>query len=216
MTNTDASKQESTSALESAYREVCESYRAIDDFRMKLLGILPIVSVAGLFALDAAGLVRPNGAPASSNGDPNEIVAYLSVFAALFSLALFVFEIRGILMCSDLIQTGRCLEEKLNITGQFCVCAEQRRREAYSTQWQRRLACHINAKLAASLIYSLVTASWLFVALNFGFRVPYPYCIMLATLSGLLLAISSYRIIWQLVNPTTTELVVASATEAPV
>jgi len=37
--------------LRTAYDQLCLSYRAIDDFRSKLLGFLPFVSGAGVLAL---------------------------------------------------------------------------------------------------------------------------------------------------------------------
>jgi hypothetical protein len=37
--------------LKMAYQEVCTTYRAIDDFRAKLLGLLPLVSGTGIFFL---------------------------------------------------------------------------------------------------------------------------------------------------------------------
>jgi hypothetical protein len=41
----------STDALLAAYAEICKSYHAIDDFRMKLLGLLPFTSLAGILLL---------------------------------------------------------------------------------------------------------------------------------------------------------------------
>jgi hypothetical protein len=37
--------------LLTAYRELCTSYRAIDDFRTKLLGFLPLATGTGIFFL---------------------------------------------------------------------------------------------------------------------------------------------------------------------
>src|SRR5947207_1302769 len=37
--------------LSTIYQELCTMYRAIDDFRAKLLGFLPLVSGAGVFFL---------------------------------------------------------------------------------------------------------------------------------------------------------------------
>jgi hypothetical protein len=37
--------------LKTAYEEICTSYHAIDDIRMKLLGLLPIATGAGVFLL---------------------------------------------------------------------------------------------------------------------------------------------------------------------
>ena len=47
------SKQSEQSAanLRAVYQELCTTYRAIDDFRAKLLGFLPLVSGAGVFVL---------------------------------------------------------------------------------------------------------------------------------------------------------------------
>jgi len=46
--NLDTEKPEN---LRTVYRELCSSYRAIDDFRTKLLGFLPLVTGTGLFFL---------------------------------------------------------------------------------------------------------------------------------------------------------------------
>jgi len=37
--------------LRATYEQLCQSYRAIDDFRAKLLGFLPVVSGGGLLVL---------------------------------------------------------------------------------------------------------------------------------------------------------------------
>ena len=36
------------SAALAAYTEICKSYHAIDEFRMKLLGLLPLASLVGV------------------------------------------------------------------------------------------------------------------------------------------------------------------------
>jgi len=56
--------------LLAAYAEVCKTYHALDDYRMKLLGFLPIASVVGLFSLG-----RPDST-AAALGKPNEILMY--------------------------------------------------------------------------------------------------------------------------------------------
>jgi hypothetical protein len=37
--------------LRAVYQQLCESYRAIDDFRTKLLGFLPLATATGMFFL---------------------------------------------------------------------------------------------------------------------------------------------------------------------
>jgi hypothetical protein len=49
--------------LQSAYDQLCESYRAIDDMRMKLLGALPLATGTGIFVFlnkDAGPLLKEN------------------------------------------------------------------------------------------------------------------------------------------------------------
>jgi hypothetical protein len=203
-------------SLRAAYQQICESYHAIDDFRMKLLGLLPVVSVAGLFALDTTGLVRASAGSIPAELPKNEIVAYLATFAALFTLGLFLFEIRGILMCNDLILHGRRLERQMDVAGQFTVCDEKRCVDQYRSRWQRFLATHINAKLAASAIYSLVCSSWLFVALRHGFGQKFGTCVLCAAGTGLLLAAAAYYATWQLVHVSTPPEAPAAKTGTPI
>jgi hypothetical protein len=120
------------------YEEICKSYHALDEFRMKLLGLLPIVSIVGLFALDKTEL-KSAGSVAT-----NEIVAYVGLFATMFNIALFIYEMRGILTCHDLLTSGRALEKLMNVTGQFGVCSEQR--SCYVGEWQRRVAQQFNGQ----------------------------------------------------------------------
>lgn len=110
----------SREALLAAYAEVCKSYHAIDDFRTKLLGILPISSLAGILLLGKDNLFT-----GAASGFQQQLVGFGSFFAAAFTLALFLFEIRGILRCHHLIQRGEELERTLNVRGQFFVCAHQ-------------------------------------------------------------------------------------------
>jgi hypothetical protein len=58
-----------TDALLATYAEIGKSYHAIDDFRMKLLGLLPLTSVAGILLLnqDQPILSGAAGTPAPSS-----------------------------------------------------------------------------------------------------------------------------------------------------
>src|SRR5256885_9485547 len=64
-----------TESIRAVYEEVCNSYHAIDDFRMKLLGFLPLTSVVGL-------LLAEKGILSTSNAAPPLLVAYISFFAS--------------------------------------------------------------------------------------------------------------------------------------
>lgn len=166
-----------------AYREVCASYHAIDEFRAKLLGILPLASLAGILAVGKEGPFEKGSAIAS-------LIGFASFFAAAFTLALFLFEIRGILRCHHLIHRGKELEEKLQVLGQFAICSHQHERTLGSLA--ERL---FNAKVAASAMYSLVFSAWLFLGLHFSFGITIIGCGVTATAVGGVLAVGAYRLL---------------------
>ncbi|HKO58662.1 MAG TPA: hypothetical protein VJ276_22540 [Thermoanaerobaculia bacterium] len=186
--------------LLTAYQEICKKHSGLDDFRMKLLGLLPIASVVGLFTLNQSGGI-------AIEGPANEIVTYVGVFAGLFTLSLFIYEVRNILMCDDLWKKGMELEAQMGISGQFCVCGEQRSAGSVRSFFAELL----NAKLAACFVYSLVMAAWLFVALRYGQHVQMHTCAKWAAGAGGLFAILSYLLIRTLITPPRQRKVVAAA-----
>jgi len=136
--------------LRTAYQELCSSYRAIDDFRTKLLGFLPLATLTGILLLitDQAKMdfaqryFRPIG-----------------IFGFFITLGLFFYELYGIKKCTYLIWAGTDLEAELHIKhGQF----ESR---------PPGVLLLISEPLAAGVIYSAVLAAWAFLALAF----PQPY-----------------------------------------
>jgi hypothetical protein len=177
-----ASDDKRTERLLAAYAEVCRSYHAVDDFRAKLLGILPIASLAGIL------LVSKDSLFAAATAQP--LVGFGSFFAAAFTLSLFLFEIRGILRCHHLIERGEALEAALEVKGQFYVCAHQQ--AVANDSGSERI---FNAKVAASAIYSLVFAAWLFMALRFTFGLTIMGCGLTATAVGGLLAVGAHAVV---------------------
>jgi hypothetical protein len=168
-------------ALLAAYSEVCKSYHAIDEFRMKLLGLLPLASLIGLALLNADHLVASE-ATASSK----ELVGFAAIFASALTLALFSYEMRGIRRCHNLITEGKHLEEALGIGhGQFHVCVEEH--SNYSGFFDV-----LNAKLTACAIYSIVFAGWLFIGLRFGFGLETYTCCVYALGVGIVLTLITY------------------------
>lgn len=144
MSNGDFQKLEN---LRTVYRELCSSYRAIDDFRTKLLGFLPLATGAGIFFLitdkekitSVQEYFRPVGA-----------------FGFVVTLGLFFFELYGIKKCAHLISAGKDLEKELNISdGQF-------------TRRPHGVAGLINEPFASGVIYPAVLAAWTFLALVFS------------------------------------------------
>jgi hypothetical protein len=128
-----------------AYEQVCTSYHAIDDFRTKLLGFLPLASGAGIFLL----VGKPTDL---ATAEP--YLHAIALFGFAVTLGLFAFEIFGIAKCARLIAVGRELERALGFApwGQFT-----RRPDAVL-----RL---IDEPLASGVIYPAVLAAWVYVAL---------------------------------------------------
>src|SRR5436190_16375930 len=127
-----------------AYEQLCISYRAIDDFRAKLLGFLPLATGAGIFLL-AKNLT----------GEVRGFLAPIGAFGFLTTLGLFAFEIYGIGKCGALIEAGKQIEESLNIggLGQF------------PKRPQHVGPLVVNEPFAAGLIYPAVLAACTFLAL---------------------------------------------------
>src|SRR4030095_4083434 len=88
------------------YDQLCISYRAIDDFRAKLLGLLPLATGTGIF------LLAKNPGP-----EVKEALTPIAAFGFLVTLGLFSYEIYGIRKCGALIEAGQQLEGFLAIGG---------------------------------------------------------------------------------------------------
>jgi hypothetical protein len=124
--------------LRTGYDQLCQSYRAIDDFRAKLLGFLPVVTGGGLLLLSR-----------NVDGVAAELFLPVGLFGVVVTLGLFSYEIYGIAKCHKLIIAGKALELALGLekAGQF----ETRPREVLG---------HINEPFTAAIIYPAVMAAW--------------------------------------------------------
>jgi hypothetical protein len=129
--------------LKTTYDQLCYSYRAIDDFRAKLLGFLPLASGTGIFLL----------IPDNSKSPLNTYLVPVGAFGFLITLGLFFYEIYGIKKCHALIKAGQKIEDQMRIRGQF-----QGRPPG--------VAGFINEPFAAGVIYPAVLAAWTFLALQ--------------------------------------------------
>ena len=186
----DRSQAPSEAAILATYAEICRSYHAIDEFRMKLLGLLPLASLVAVFILDANTIGSLQGSPLGA-----DLLRFGALFAALLTLSLFGYEIRGIVRSHNLIIEGQHLEELLGIGhGQFHVCAEE---HESSTRVTRAL----NVKAVACLIYSLVFAGWLFIALRVGFGIQTMTCVLWAVGLGLAVAVIMYLSVRHMISP---------------
>ena len=138
----DAAENPKAGNLKTVYDQLCDSYRAIDDIRMKLLGLLPIATGAGILVLTTGGKSAP----------PRGLALPIGLFGLIVTIGLFSYELHGIKKCGYWIDAGRLIEERLGIYGQFL-------------RRPHELAGFIDEPFSASIIYPAVLASWLFFAL---------------------------------------------------
>lgn len=138
------------------YQELCQSYRAIDDFRAKLLGLLPLATGTGIFLLYS----NSDKLPADMQG----FLGPIGLFGFVITLGLFLYEIYGIRKCGALIGGGQQIEGWLRVDGQFMHRPHQ-------------VARVINEPFASGIIYPAVLAVWTFL----GLRLAWPgYAWMIA------------------------------------
>jgi len=130
-----------TAALRDAYGQLCASYHAIDDFRAKLLGLLPLVTGGGL-------------AIATGKGDDvsRGFLLPLGLLGLVVTAGLYSYEVYGIAKCHALIKAGRSMEDGLGLDrGQF----QERPRSVLGL---------VNEPFAAAIIYPAVGAAWAYLA----------------------------------------------------
>ena len=147
----------SPESVREQYDRVCDSHHAIDDFRMKLLGFLPVATGTGVFLLLSGKAELIDG---KSGGQLPQALGAIGIFGALFTFGLFTYELFGIKKCHYLIEAGRRLEAATGIRGQF------RSRPRYA-------AGFLNEPFASSIIYPASMAAWIFLALFFTLKEPW-------------------------------------------
>src|SRR5690349_12050082 len=73
----------SPDAVKEMYDRVCESYHAIDNFRMKLLGLLPVATGTGVFLLLSGKTELVDG---KNSGQLSQALGAIGIFGALLTL----------------------------------------------------------------------------------------------------------------------------------
>jgi hypothetical protein len=141
-------------SLRTAYDQLCVTYRAIDDFRAKLLGFLPVVTGGGLLVLTGKG-----------DALAQDLFLPAGIFGIAVTLGLFVYEIYGTKRCHALIKAGIALESSLGLkSSRESRCTGS---VAYPGQFQdrpREVLGHLNEPFAAAIIYPAVMAAWSYLA----------------------------------------------------
>lgn len=130
-----------TEELTTVYLELCQSYRAVDDIRIRLLALLPAITGASVLTLTRGATELP---------DP-KLAAAIGAFGFVVTTALFAYELHGIKKCASLIDAGGLIERELRVHGQFL-------------RRPHEVAGFIDEPFAASLIYPASLASWAYFA----------------------------------------------------
>ena len=130
--------------VKTAYTETCKSYHRIDDFRGKLLALLPSVSGVGIFFL-------LRDLPDSQNTLDQKYVTAAALLGLLVSLGLYFYELRGVQRCIRLSKVAEELEARMTVSGQF-------------TRWPHSVGRFVNEPIAAAIIYSAVLSAWAYIA----------------------------------------------------
>src|SRR5437763_2009149 len=132
------------------YQEVCNSYRALDDLRMRVLGFLPLVSGVGIFFLLNNSVIGT-----SSRGQSTSFAQFLlplGLIGAIVTVGLFFYDLRAMQLRRSLVTTGYEIEHSLGIAGQF-------------TNRPSHRFGFIGDTGGSTLIYTVVISGWVFSAL---------------------------------------------------
>ena len=133
----------SNEALQAAYQQVCTSYHNVEDFRARLLGLIPGITAGSFIATIAS---NPEKSHALTN-----LVFPFGILGALVVLGLFFYEIENLRRATMLSVRGQWLEQAMNIVGPFAPYPDSA----------------FNARDAAAIIYSISFAGWVCIALWF-------------------------------------------------
>jgi hypothetical protein len=152
--------------LDTFYQEICNNYRAIDDLRMRLMGLFSIASGVGIAVLAKdPGLFSGSDGQTGSNEQVGYLLVPIGLFGFLVTFGLFLFELRGMQRCAALIKAGEDIERRAGVKGSFLSTPDpvdifrlrpQKESEHY-------LSIAASARGTGRVIYPTVLAAWVFV-----------------------------------------------------
>ena len=152
--------------LSQQYEEICKSYHAIDDFRAKLLALLPIASGAG-------------GALLLANKDTTtKYLTPLGILGVIVTVGLAIYEFNQGTRCRILMRVAARIEKELHLnelTGQYRAILPDWEKSLWKAfqedfkiwNWDEnkmRIALHLNLFWAGLVVYGAVIAGWIYVA----------------------------------------------------
>jgi hypothetical protein len=127
-----------------AYAELCNRHQQIDDFRGKLLALLPIASGAAVLVLLRSYSVTVE-----------KYLLPVGIYGIAITFGLFIYELHGIAVCKRIMEQAEGLERDLNIP---------KYRGQYRDRNQNVLHRIIEVEMASWIVYLSVIAGWVYIA----------------------------------------------------
>jgi hypothetical protein len=141
------------------YAECSNGYHKIDDFRAKLLGFLPLASATGIFGtlyIDSKSVM------------PGNHIA-LGLFGVLATVGLLIYELKGILKCTQFIFLGKWIEGVINedIYPDDSKQKGLQKVPGFFTELSEPIFMPkiVVEPVASAFIYSTVLAAWVYIIL---------------------------------------------------
>ena len=130
------------------YQEVCNSLHVIDDFRARLLALLPLSSGAGIFLL----LETSDGSRLGAIG----------LIGCFISVGLFVYELRGMAVCRHLEHVAERLEKDMKLEAE----GDDRPARGQFVDWAPRGIPWVPPRVwqASLIVYVTVIVGWAYLA----------------------------------------------------
>ena len=137
--------------IEQRYKEMCSDIRFTDDISLKLLGLIPLVSGAGILTVLFAGSGR-------SRTDAAVLGSFVGIFGAIVTFAVYRWEVRNSQFCAYLNSQVARLESDLGIPpGQSHRLGRPSAPPVWFGWWHPK----IGKTEAERILYVAVIASWL-------------------------------------------------------
>ena len=126
-----------------AYEELCNRHQQIDDFRGKLLALLPIASGAAALVL------------LLSSSKVEKYLLPIGIYGLAITFGLFIYELHGIAVCKQIMEQAEDLEVDLKIP---------KGRRQYRDRNRNLLHKVIEIEIASWIVYLSVLAGWVYIA----------------------------------------------------